>query len=58
MSKLVCNVVTKTYEFELVPPEGVVHGTVKVEAESEDAARLKLLEVQKGWEWKLLSVEG
>ena len=57
MKKLVKNVVEKTWEFELVPPNGKVHGTVKVNAESEDAARLKLRDNPEGWKWKLLNVE-
>lgn len=59
MARLVKNVVTKLYYFSMIDTaNGNVIDTAKVDAESEDAARLKLREAQKGWEWKLLSVEG
>ena len=58
MKKLICNVVTKLYYFSMIDTaNGNVIDTAKVDAESEDAARLKLLPLDKGWEWRLDKVE-
>lgn len=52
MAKLVCNVVTKIYTFRLYLSARPTETVAKVEAESEDAARLKLEQID-GGEWIL-----